>query len=157
MAFSIENANPRILQAMNKKISHKNTVEHAITLSKAGITPLTSVIFGYPQETPETIKATLQLCEQCNIYPSVGYLQPLPGTPIYQMACSNGFIPDELEYLLSAGDRQDLHINMTSMSDLEFKECVINGLRDLSRKMGLEFADPLKTGVYQKPKIPLNS
>lgn len=152
LGFSIENASPEILRAMNKKITHANTVQHASVLWGNGITPLTSIIFGYPQETPETIAATLDLCEQCNIYPSVGFLQPLPGTPVYQWALEGGHIRDELEYLLAAGDRQDLHVNLTAMPSDELMACVIEGLEKLSRKMGLEFKNPLKTGVYQKPK-----
>lgn len=152
IGFSIENASPTILQAMNKKIKIQKAIDHSMALRKAGITPLTSIIFGYPQETPETIKATLDLCDLCNIYPSVGFLQPLPGTPVYRQACEMGLIPDELEYLLLAGDRQDLHVNMTSMSNSEFVECVTDGLQTLAKKMNLEFKNPLKTGVYQKSK-----
>lgn len=153
VAFSIENASPIILEAMNKKISHEKTVEHALNLWRAGITPLTSVIFGYPQETPETIKMTLDLCERCNIYPSVGYLQPLPGTPIYEEALGRGIIVDEWEYLMDAGDRQDLHVNMTSMPVDELCSCVTEGLNELAHKLGLSLDDPFKTGVYQKPSI----
>lgn len=151
VGFSIENASPAILKAMNKKISHKKTLEHALSLWRAGITPLTSVIFGYPQETPESIKMTLDLCERCNIYPSVGYLQPLPGTPIYKEALARGLIVDEWEYLMNAGDRQDIHVNMTSMPPDELCACVTEGLSELARKLGLCLDDPIKTGGYQKP------
>lgn len=151
ISFSIENASPEILEAMNKKIRLDRVVEHCETLIRGGVTPLTSIIFGYPQETPETIQMTLDLCERCNIYPSVGFLQPLPGTPIYEWAVQNGYIKDELEYLLNAGDRQDLHVNLTQMSSEELENTVANGLQRLANRMGLKFDNPLKTGVYQKP------
>lgn len=151
VAFSIENASPTILKAMNKKISHKKTVEHSLSLWQAGITPLTSVIFGYPQESPDSIKMTLDLCERCNIYPSVGYLQPLPSTPIYEEAVARGIIVDEWEYLMDAGDRQDLHVNMTAMPTDELCSCVTEGMNALARRLGIQVEDPLKTEVYQKP------
>jgi len=151
ISFSIENASPAILKAMNKKIQIDRVVEHCETLIGGGVTPLTSIIFGYPQETPETIRMTLDLCERCNIYPSVGFLQPLPGTPIYEWAVQYGYIKNELEYLLSAGDRQDLHVNLTRMSSEELGDTVVNGMQRLADKMGLKFDNPLKTGVYQKP------
>jgi len=151
ITFSIENASPEILKAMNKKIRLDRVEEHCETLIRGGVTPLTSIIFGYPQETPETIRMTLDLCERCNIYPSVGFLQPLPGTPIYEWAVQNGYIKDELEYLLNAGDRQDLHVNLTQMSSYELEDTVVKGMRCLADKMGLKFDNPLKTGVYQKP------
>jgi anaerobic magnesium-protoporphyrin IX monomethyl ester cyclase len=151
ISFSIENASPKILKAMNKKIRLDRVVEHCETLIRGGVTPLTSIIFGYPQETQETIRMTLELCERGNIYPSVGFLQPLPGTPIYEWAVQSGYIKNELGYLLSAGDRQDLHVNLTQMSSEELRDTVINGMQGLADRMGLKFDNPLKTGVYQKP------
>jgi radical SAM superfamily enzyme YgiQ (UPF0313 family) len=138
---------------MNKKINHSNTIEHSLALHKAGITPLTSVIFGYPEETEKTIKDTLSLCKECNIFPSVGFLQPLPGTVMYKYALEKGFIKDELTYLLQSGDRQDLHVNMTQMPNDFLVEFVASELNLLAKEMGLSFENPLKTGVYQKPKI----
>lgn len=152
IAFSIENASPEILAAMNKKINVEDLVEHSLSISESGIIPLTSIIFGYPQETLESIKMTLDLCEKCNIYPSVGFLQPLPGTPIYDWAVGEGFITNEIDYLMQAGDRQDFHVNLTKIPTNEFVDAVTMGLNDLASKMGLKFENPLKTGVYQKSK-----
>ena len=152
IVFSIENASPEILKAMNKKMRIDRVVDHCEALQDGGITPFTSIIFGYPQETPETIKMTLDLCERANIFPSVGFLQPLPSTPIYDWAVRQGFIEDELAYLMQAGDRQDFHINLTKIPTDEFIDTVVSSMEDLAKKMGLEFDNPLKTGVYQKSK-----
>lgn len=157
IAFSIENASPEILKAMDKRISHKNTIKQALSLWEANIVPSTSLIFGYPQESFNSIKATLELCERCNIYPSVGYLQPLPGTPIYNWAVERGFLPDEWEYLINAGDRQDFHVNLTSIPTDELTDFVQTEMKALAKRMGLHFEDPLKTGVYQKSKARLEN
>ena len=153
IAFSLENANPEILKAMNKKIDISQFIEQAKVLWEGGLTPITSVIFGYPQETPETIQSTLDVCEECNIFPSVGFLLPLPATPIYEWAKENGYIINEIEYLERIGDRQDFHINLTNMSDEEFVGTVTTKLETLARKQGLELESVLKTVTYQKPKI----
>jgi hypothetical protein len=34
----------------------------------------------------------------------------------------------------------------------EFIDTVVSSMEDLAKKMGLEFDNPLKTGVYQKSK-----
>jgi hypothetical protein len=81
----------------------------------------------------------------------VGFLQPLPKTQIYDWALENGFIKDELEYLLNSGDRQDLHVNLTNMGTDEFVSVVLSEMQQLASRMGLQFQNPLKTGVYQKP------
>jgi len=152
LAFSLESASPEILIAMNKKLRVSQFVEQAKALWEGGVTPLTSIVFGYPQETPETIKRTLDVCEECNIYPSVGFLLPLPGTPIYEWAKDKGHINDEIEYLSRIGDRQDFHINLTSMSDDEFVDLVTNGLQELARKLGLQLESVYKTGTYKAPE-----
>ena len=152
LVFSLENADEGILKAMNKKMSVASFIEQAQTLWEGGVVPLTSVVFGYPQETPDTIRATLEVCERCRIYPSVGFLLPLPGTPIYDWARENGHIPEEAAYLERVGDRQDFHINLTRMPDQEFIGTVESGLKALSSKLGLKLESIFKTGTYQKPK-----
>lgn len=152
LGFSLENGSPAILQAMNKKITVEQFIEQAETLWKGGVPPRTSVIFGYPQETPESIRQTLDVCERCNIFPSVGFLLPLPGTPIYQWARQNGHITDEVAYLEGIGDRQDFHINLTAMSNEELVGTVTSGLQRLAEKQGLELDSVFKTVTYQKPK-----
>ncbi|EKD27646.1 MAG: hypothetical protein ACD_79C00647G0005 [uncultured bacterium] len=152
IAFSLENASEEILKAINKKLSVKGVIENSHALWEGGVSPLSSVIFGYPQETKESIQATIDVCEQSNIYPSVGFLLPLPGTEIYEWARQNGFIKDEVEYLMRIGDRQDFHINLTKMSDDEFKNTVTEKLRILADKQGLKLESVLKTTTYQKPK-----
>lgn len=157
LAFSLENASPEILAAMNKKMDVAQFVEQAKALRAGGVIPLTSLIFGYPQETPQTIQKTLDVCEECGIFPSVGFLLPLPGTPIYEWAKGTGHIGDEVAYLERIGDRQDFHINLTAMSDDELLSTVETKLRVLAEKQGLQLDSVFKTVTYQKPKeIPGN-
>lgn len=151
ISFSLENASPEILRAINKRMSVEQFIVQAKALWAGGVVPLTSVIFGYPQETPESIKMTLKVCEECNIYPSVGFLLPLPGTPIYEWARANKYIEDEVAYLEKIGDRQDFHINLTKMSDEELVGTAEEGLRELAHKQGLELESVFKTTTYQKP------
>lgn len=151
ISFSLENAEPEILAAMNKRISVDDFVEQALVLQEGGVIPLTSVIFGYPQETEASIAKTLEVCERCNIFPSVGFLLPLPGTPIYDWAVETGHIGDEMEYLLRIGDRQDFHINLTQLSDERLVGLVSEGLMGLAERQGLKLESVFKTGTYQTP------
>ena len=153
ISFSLENASPEILAAMNKKMRVPQFIEQSHVLWAGGVTPRTSIIFGYPQETVETIRRTIKVCEECNIFPSTGFLLPLPGTPIYDWAKEHGHITDEIGYLERIGDRQDLHINLTLMSDVEFIVAVESQLTELAAKQGLTLDSVFKTVTYQKPKI----
>lgn len=152
MSFSLENASEEILAAMHKNITVDAFIEQAKVLRKGGVVPTTSVIFGYPQETPESIAKTLEVCRQCGIYPSVGFLLPLPGTPIYDWANEQGIIGDEVDYLMRIGDRQDFHINLTQMSDEELVGTVSDGLEELAATLGIEVASVFKTTTYQTAK-----
>lgn len=151
LGFSLENADEEILKAIDKHLDIDRFIEQAQVLNEVDITPLTSVIFGYPQETPQSIRKTLEVCEEAGVYPSVGFLLALPGTPIYKTLRADGYIPNEYEYLMQIGDRQDFSLNYTSMSNETFVSEVTNGLRDLATKQGLAFDNPLKTIHYQKP------
>ncbi len=138
---ALESASPEILAAMNKKIEPDQFVEQMVTARRAGVQPTTSLVFGYPQETKESIALTLETCERAGVYPSAGYLLPLPNTPIYEQARLRGIIGDEEEYLLRIADRQDLHVNLTAMEDEEMTEAVTQGLLKLKDALGVAISD----------------
>jgi len=153
MQFSLESSDPEILKAMNKKCSVKHFSKQAELYQKNNITTWTSLVFGYPQETKQTIENTIDVCIENNIYPSVGFLLPQPGSVMYEYARSHGFIRDEEEYLLTTGgDRQDLIINLTTMADEEFIENVISSLRKCNEalKVGLDDGSLIKTRAFKK-------
>lgn len=148
---AFESADESILAAMNKKIRIKEYVEQVETAREAGLKLGTSLVFGYPQETVETIKKTIDLCRQVGLYPSVGFILPLPGSGIYEYARNNGLIKDEEEYLLRIGDRQDLHVNLTRMPDEVFVGTLKEELIKLKNDLNIQLADDkvIKTGIYR--------
>ena len=111
-----------------------------------------SVVSGYPIETPSTIKETFDMCLEARIYPSIGYLLPLPATGMYEYAKKNKFIIDENKYLDSITERQDLCLNMTAMSDEKVRSLIAEGAAELNEKLniGLKKDNLLKTGGYNK-------
>jgi anaerobic magnesium-protoporphyrin IX monomethyl ester cyclase len=121
LGFSLESADPGILKAMSKGTGPQAFLDQSRILRQAGILAFTSIVLGYPTETPETVRATMDCCIAAGVYPSAGYLLPQPGTPMYDYARERGFINDEEDYLLALGDRQDLRLNMTQMTDHRWK------------------------------------
>lgn len=73
---------------------------------------------------------------------------------MYDYALQHGYIRDEEEYLLTMGDRQDLHLNMTQIPDDELEAILARELYRCSRELGLtlETGNLLKTGFYRSPK-----
>lgn len=149
--YSLESANEKILKTMNKKISLQDFREQKEVLSEGGIATVTSLVIGYPEETEETLKETFDFLYEIGIYPSPGYLQPQPATPMYEYALKHGFIKNEEEYLLQMGDRQDLHLNMTSLPFERLEYLVKEHLKRIRDHLKLPLDDNhlIKTGVMK--------
>lgn len=155
LSFSLESGNPEILKAMNKKNTVTDFITQAKILQEAGVATYTAIVLGYPQESKATIRETFSVLEKAKIYPSVGYLQPMPGTPMYTYAHENGYIPDEETYLESMGDRQDLRINLSKhITAEEMEQVVIEECRKLNKVLNINLNENelIKTRVYRKAK-----
>lgn len=149
--YSLESGDQEILEMMDKKIKAEYFYEQVELLREVGITSHTSVVFGYPIETKETIKKTFDMCLRAGVYPSIGYLLPLPYTGMYKYAKENGFINDEDKYLSDITERQDFCLNMTKLSIEEIKNEIKAGAQELNEKLELGLGENLiKTGGYKK-------
>jgi len=155
LGFSLESASPRILKWMNKHTTPAQFTRQVEILRRAGITSLTSIVLGYPNETEQSIRETMDCCISSGVYPSAGYLLPQPGTPMYRHAVDQGHITDEEAYLLAMGDRQDLRLNMTLMPDDKLEKTVERELERCGRELGLDLGRDklIKTGHYRAPAL----
>jgi|SRR5665213_1805388 len=152
LGFSLESGDDEILEAMNKRVKSSFFDEQVKILRQAGLISDTSLIIGYPQETPKTIQKTMEMCERNRIYPSVGFLLPLPATGMWKHALEKGYITDIDKYLVEMTERQDLVLNMTSMDSGELVGQVKQSLRQLNEKFGNVLTEDslIKTGGYAK-------
>ena len=151
VGFSLESGSQAILDMMEKRVEVQYFIDQTRILREVGIAFGTSVVFGYPIETRETIKQTFDQCLAVGIYPSIGFLLPLPYTKMYAWAREHGYIPDEDNYLDSITERQDICLNMTAMSNDEIMECIKEGGRELNRRLalGLDEQRLIRTGGYR--------
>ncbi len=158
LAFSLESGNAEILEAMNKKNKVEDFIKQCAILHEAEIDIYTSIIIGFPQETTQTIDETFDVLTKARVYPSVGFLQLLPGTPLYEDAINKGRITEE-EYLMCMGDRQDLRINLTEYDDAYVIDYTARKLTELNKtlKMGLDENALIKTGVWKGKAKPEKS
>ena len=140
---------------MNKKIEADAFYHTVKTLKDAEITCHTSVVFGYPIENKETIAQTFEQCFKAEVYPSIGFLLPLPSTGMYDYAKLHGFITDEDKYLESITERQDICLNMTKLSNDEIMTEIKKGAKKLNDMLdlGLNENTYVKTGSYQNGKV----
>jgi radical SAM superfamily enzyme YgiQ (UPF0313 family) len=152
LGFSLESGDPDILKMMDKRIDVSYFSEQVHLLQEVGIVCNTSVVFGYPLENEETIRKTFDQCYQCKVYPSIGFLLPLPETKMYQWARDHGFITDEDKYLTDITERQDFCLNMTQLPEEEIKRHITEGAKRLNKLLELNLDDDsyIKTGGYKK-------
>lgn len=146
--YSLESGSDEILEAMNKKVKAKYFKEQVQICREAGLTTATSLIIGYPQETAETIRETMTQLEKLGVYPSTGYLLPLPETGMFKHAIDNNYITDIDEYLTQITERQDFSLNMTAMSTEDLKNETLKWLDKLNKTFGNQLSSEklIKTG-----------
>ena len=149
--YSLESGNDKILETMNKKVKSKYFNEQVRICREAGLITNTSLVIGYPEETKETIDETMSKLEALNVYPSAGFLLPLPETGMWNYAIENGYIKDIDKFLTDITERQDFSLNMTSIKEEEIKSHTTAWLKRLNDKFGNLDKDKLiKTGGYEK-------
>ncbi|MBF2053178.1 MAG: B12-binding domain-containing radical SAM protein [Candidatus Sericytochromatia bacterium] len=154
LGFSLESGNKEILEMMNKRIDVSAFLDTVEILREVDIVCNTSVVFGYPIETRESIRETFAQCLRAKVYPSIGFLLPLPGTGMYDYAKEHGFITDEDAYLDSITERQDICLNMTQLSDEDIMQEIKRGAEQLNEllQLGLDEERYIRTGRYQNDK-----
>jgi anaerobic magnesium-protoporphyrin IX monomethyl ester cyclase len=150
--YSLESGNDEILKAMNKKVKAKYFKEQVNICREAGLVTNTSLVLGYPQETSETIKETMTQLEKLKVYPSTGFLLPLPETGMWNYALENNHIKDIDHYLTQITERQDFSLNLTKMSEKSLKGETLQWLKKLNKSFGNSLSSEklLKTGGYDK-------
>ena len=163
--YSLESGNDKILESMNKRVKSDYFKQQVDICNDAGLVTNTSLVIGYPEETKETIDETFEKLRKMKVYPSTGFLLPLPETGMWKYAIENGYIKDIDQYLTSITERQDFSLNMTKMNEEDLKSYTLNWLEKLNQEFGnsLNKDKLLKTGGYdshskhQKDKINKNN
>lgn len=96
IAFGVESGSPRILKSINKNID-LDQVKYSFRLTKKyKILAEAFFMIGFPEETPEDIKATEKLIYEIEPDLLAAYtVVPYPGTPIYDYMLRKGFLNDK--------------------------------------------------------------
>lgn len=99
LQFGIESGSNRILKLINKGISVEEVLDINRKLSEYDIRVRYNFIIGFPTETVGEIDATMMLIDRLmseNPHlepPFVNIYTPYPGTPIFDLAIEQGFVP----------------------------------------------------------------
>ena len=81
--FGLESGSDRVLQSIDKKLTVENIVRVSKMVQESGITCISSVLLGLPEETKEDIEKTLKLMKNFKTdYFDVNSYLPLPGSAL---------------------------------------------------------------------------
>lgn len=127
LALGIEAGNQTVRQEVSKgSFQEVNIRAVCDTVRAEGMNIISNYIFGFPDDTPETMEETLALAlelntEMANMYPC----QALPGSPMYYMAKRHGWkLPDSYSgYAFLSYDCQPLPTkHVTAAEVLKFRD-----------------------------------
>jgi anaerobic magnesium-protoporphyrin IX monomethyl ester cyclase len=127
LALGVEAGNQLVRQEVSKgSFQEVNIRDVCKTIQDADINIISNYIFGFPEDTMETMQQTLDLAlelntEMANMYPC----QALPGSPMYHIAKKNGWaLPDSFEgYAFLSYESQPLPTKyLTSAEVLKFRD-----------------------------------
>ena len=127
LALGVEAGNQLVRQEVSKgSFKEVNIRDVCKTISDADINIISNYIFGFPEDTLDTMQETLDLAlelntEMANMYPC----QALPGSPMYWTAKKNGWaLPDSYEgYAFLSYESQPLPTKSLSAAEvLKFRD-----------------------------------
>ena len=121
IGYGIESGSQRMLDFINKKVTVEQA-KQAIRLTKKYLGWADcSFMIGYPGETKETIRETVDFCKELDLAPEViFFLTPYPGTELYKLALAQGKIRDEESYILGLNEQgEKVSVNFTDFTDEE--------------------------------------
>jgi len=138
LGYGIETGSQKMLDLIKKQVTVRQARE-AVRLTKKYMGWVSvSLMIGYPGETKESIKATVDFCKELDLAPqTIFFLTPYPGTELYMMARKDGRIEDEEAYILNLGEQgEKVRVNFTDFTDDELyriQESMISELDALNK------------------------
>jgi len=99
LTFGIESGSAAMMKILKKGITHEKVFHSQAVTHKAGIPWDAFFMFGFPDDTPETIQETMDLIQrlECRSV-ALSIFTPYPGLEIYEIAKSYGLITEPIEW-----------------------------------------------------------
>ena len=86
--FGVESGDDQILRAIGKGIRTEQVVRALEAAKQVGLRTSCNFLFGFPEETPESLERTLGFMERIaplvDFFSPAGVLIPMPGTAVYE-------------------------------------------------------------------------
>jgi radical SAM superfamily enzyme YgiQ (UPF0313 family) len=98
IGFGVESGDPGLLRSVQKKLDLEKLRKVSRIAQKEGFVVSAFFIFGFPGETKETARTTIDYAKSLDIhYAQFSILVPYPGTPIYRTLKDSGELSPGME------------------------------------------------------------
>ncbi|MAG79066.1 hypothetical protein CMI40_01675 [Candidatus Pacearchaeota archaeon] len=133
ISFGFESYSSEVLKSMKKPIS-PSQIDKALKLSmEIGLSVQGNFIFGDIAETKETAKETLDYWKKnCSGQIKLGFIQPYPGSVVYNHCIKKGIIKDKLYFIknkISHTNWINMTDNMTNKEIEKLKQDILDARR----------------------------
>jgi len=122
--FGIESGYEKILKKINKNISYDKIEDTFHACKKANIACIGSFIAGFPDETTDDLKQTINLINKLDTsLINLNYLALIPGSEIYKFLVESGKYTEveSLEELTKKSPMEKLEYNYSKIPDIDIK------------------------------------
>jgi len=118
-AIGVESGNEDMLIKIGKKETKEQFRRAIKIMREAGLASIASYIIGFPADTHESIRETIDFAFELNADQSkFMILTPYPGTRIYELARQKGMVdPKNLQQMEAANYYDSVFINLSNVSD----------------------------------------
>ena len=119
VGYGIESGSQRILDNMNKRVTVEQAKKAVKLTRSVGLISGTTFMFGYPNETLETIRETISFCQELLLAPSFFFTTPYPSTKLYEQTKDRIIkkYGDEEKFIEALGDAAEFTVNLTDFLD----------------------------------------
>ncbi len=122
--FGIETGSEEMLEKIHKNINLKQTKETFKILKKIGITSIGSFIVGFPNETVDQLKDTVELINSldANLTP-IYHFTPLPGTELYDQLIEQQRYQqaEKLEDIIKIVATESVGVNFSNVPTIDLR------------------------------------
>lgn len=122
--FGIESGSPNVLEKINKKIKYDRIVDTFSACKEAEIACIGSFIVGFPDETTDDLKKTVELISKLDTkLINLNYLVVVPGSDLYKSLIASGRCSElkHLEEFIKTSPMEKLEYNYSEIPDIDIK------------------------------------
>lgn len=119
LLVGIETGSQEIMDAMNRQTTLEQAENFVKWTREVGIWAETPFMMGYPQETRETIRKTINFIKKHKLITRFNLVCPYPGTELYNDITKEGRIKNLEDFMLNLSDAREFSVNLTNFTDEE--------------------------------------